>query len=115
MNFYNPEFIRNFIEERKEIIYFAEVGLREDWIATHVPVFIHDTFDFDGIYDVVNESSGIYNVKGSSWATPVMTVYYTSGNCEIVECWKYGEKQVDKLIAKFKKLFASLKGRGDEK
>lgn len=80
-----------------------------------MPVFIHGKFDFDGIYDVVDESVGIYDVKGSSWATPVMKVYYTSGCCEIVECWKYGEKQVDKLITKFKKLFASLKGTGDKK
>lgn len=108
MKFYNPEFIRNFIEERKEIIYFAEVGLREDWIATHVPVFIRGKFDFDGIVD---ESSGIYNVKGSSWATPVMTVYYTSGHYQIVECWIYGEKQVDKLIAKFKKIVCVFEGQ----
>lgn len=115
MKFYNPEFIRNFIEERKEIIYFAEAGLREDWIATHVPVFIHGKFKFDGIYDVVDESSGICNVKGSSWATPVMTVYYTSGRCDIVECWTHGEKTADKFIAKFKKLFAAIKGKGDKR
>lgn len=115
MKFYNPEFIRSFVEERKETIYFVEAGLREDWIATHVPVFIHDTFDFNAIYDVVDESLGLYNVKGSSWATPVMTVYYTSGHCEIVECWKRGEKTANKFIAKFKKLFSAIKGRGGKR
>ena len=98
MKFYNPEFMKNFIEERKEIIYFAEAGLRENWIATHEPVFIHDKFELD-LNDEFVEIDGFV---GSSLATPVMIIYYKSGHYEIVECWKRGKKEVDKFLNKFK-------------
>lgn len=84
MKYYDPKFMRNYIEEHKSEIDYVEAGMAEDWFWT-VDTIYADGIYFIGLYKDTVEIAGI---TGSRWASPMMKVYYPDGTMREVLCYK---------------------------
>ncbi len=90
MKYYDPEFIKHYIDENKERIKSVDVGMREDWYWTAKTIFA------DGKYKKKLNQKRIKlgGVDGSYWATPVMLVVFKDGSTSIVECFLVDGKEM---------------------
>lgn len=85
MKFYNSQFIKQFCEQHKDEIRSVVVGMLEDWICTNETVFFngHMASWFDCNADRIK----VRGISGSTWATPIMVVFYKDGQEEQYECF----------------------------
>ena len=75
---------KQLIEENKDNIESAYLGMSEDWSWTAVAVFKDGEFTMD--LDEQPEIAGI-KIKSSSWATPELRINFKDGNSEEIECF----------------------------
>lgn len=79
-----------FIEQNKENIKEASLGMHEDWFWTAETIFE------DGEYKVNLDDKDltIGGISGSYWATPVMQVEYKDGTIKTYYCHDDGEQGI---------------------
>lgn len=77
------------IEERKESLESASLGMHEDWFWTA------DTVFEDGVYkkDLTDPDLIINGINSSCWATPTLQLMYKDGSDDMIECSK-GEQDM---------------------
>lgn len=80
MKYYDFKKAKQIIEERKESISIAQLGMAEDWFWTANTVFRDGSFIID--LDTVKEICGIF---GSEWATPTLSIVYKDDLEENIE------------------------------
>jgi hypothetical protein len=83
---YDFQKAKRIIEEKKDSIKEASLGMHEDWFWTAITVFEDGEYSID--LDTVEKIAGI---DGSSWATPTLQIEYKDGTEEAVPCYE-GEK-----------------------
>lgn len=80
---------KQLIEENKDNIESAYLGMSEDWSWTAVAVFKDGEFTMD-----LDEQPEIAGIKSSSWATPELRINFKDGNSEEIECLLASQKKV---------------------
>lgn len=78
---------KQLIEESKDNIETAYLGMSEDWSWTAVAVFKDGEFTMD-----LASQPEIAGIKSSSWATPELRINFKDGNSDEIECFT-GESQ----------------------
>lgn len=111
MKKYDTNFIKSYIDERKEEIKSVSCGMREDWSWTEGTVF--EDGEFYSKYNWNEEHISVAGIAGSTWATPVMRVEFKDGRTEIVDCYVDNGEQVSKSQIAEQKAFARATGGMD--
>lgn len=83
---YDFKAAKSIIETHKEDIKSAEIGMEEDWFWTTEIVFEDGEYVID--LDTVERIAGI---NGSDWATPVLRLYFNTGEEKDFEVFKEDE------------------------
>jgi hypothetical protein len=83
---YDFQKAKRIIEEKKDSIKEASLGMHEDWFWTADTVFEDGEHLID--LDTVEKIAGI---DGSYWATPTLQIEYKDGTKEAIPCYE-GEK-----------------------
>lgn len=111
MKFYNSQFIKQFCEQNKDKIDSVDIGMQEDWSWTHVTVFFngHMARGLDWNADRIE----VQGISGSTWATPIMVVFYKDGHHDEIECWTSDGKEAPKEQIERQKAFAAATGGCD--
>lgn len=88
MKYYDYKKAKSLIEENKDNLSTASLGMHEDWFWTA------DTVWMDGEYKVeLIEGLEIDGIDGSKWATPALQLEYKDGSEKMIPCFK-GESDV---------------------
>ena len=113
MKYYNPKFIKQYIEQHRAEIEEVELGMDEDWFWTAETIFE------DGEYSSRRSLDGnritVAGIDGSVWATPIMAVTFKDGRVERVECWTADGKAEDPASIERRKAFAAATGGLDRR
>lgn len=83
MKKYDFKKAKRIIDERKDEIILATLGMLEDFGSTREEVYA----DQAGYFVNLEEINQICGIEGSSWATPVLVLRLKSGKEEIFECF----------------------------
>lgn len=86
MKKYNFQKAKSIIEQNKELLQSAALGMHEDWFWTAIDVFEDGEFTTD--LDTATEIAGL---DGSSWATPVLQLNFKDGTEKMLPCHDLGE------------------------
>ena len=78
-----------FIENNKNNIKAAALGMLEDWFSTAEIIFKDDKF----IVDLDDENLKIAGINGNFWATPILAVNYKDGTGKLYCCCNDGEQE----------------------
>lgn len=83
MKNYDFEKAKRFIDEHKDEILNASLGMDEDWFWTAETIFE------DGEYtvDLLEDGLVILGIEGSYWATPTLEVNYKDGRSVKYDCF----------------------------
>lgn len=87
---------KQFIEENKESIESASMGMHEDWFWTAETIFK----DGEYLVDLEKEDLKIGGISGSYWATPVLQIEYKDGQSKTYHCHDNGEHREPDFNAK---------------
>lgn len=83
MKHYDFKKAKRFIDEHKDEIKEASLGMHEDWFWTAETVFENGEYttnlDADDLL--------IGGIKSSYWATPVLQIEYLDGRTEVYNCF----------------------------
>ena len=79
---------KQFIEDNKENIESARMGMREDWFWTSETIFEDGEFKVN----LDDKDLSIGGINGSYWATPVLQVEYKDGTTKTYHCHDNGEQ-----------------------
>ena len=83
MKYYSTKKIRGFVAKSEKPIESVSVGMKEDWSWTSKEIYAEGKFKVN-----VNEKRlKVAGIEGSTWATPVMSVDYTDGTDETIDCY----------------------------
>lgn len=82
MKTYDYEKAVKLINENKDSIESASLGMHEDWFWTAETVFENGLFTKD-----LNEGTVIGGINGSSWATPTLQLFYPDGSDKMIACY----------------------------
>ncbi|MGV9142028.1 MAG: hypothetical protein ACOC1X_03730 [Promethearchaeota archaeon] len=83
MRNYDFEKAKRIIEEGKEEIVEASMGMMEDWFWTAETVWEEGDYQMD-----LDKIGSIAGLGGSEWATPVIILKYKDGNERMIKCLK---------------------------
>ena len=84
MKYYDPKFIKGYIETHKDEIKEVEVGMREDWSWTSETIYENGEY----LESLDGDQLRVAGIIGSTWATPIMRVRLNEGWTEIINCYK---------------------------
>lgn len=87
MRYYDYEKAKLFIEQHKEEIKEASLGMHEDWWWTAETIFGDGKFTVE-----LNKDTMLGGINGSRWATPVLQVEYKDGTIKTYHCHDNGEQ-----------------------
>lgn len=73
---------KQMIEERKESLQSASLGMHEDWFWTAETIFEEGEFK----KDLDDKNLEIGGITGSHWATPTIQLLFKDGEEEMIEC-----------------------------
>lgn len=73
---------KQIIEENKDSLEVASMGMQEDWFWTGETVWEEGKFTQE-----LNEDTTIGGLQGSSWATPILLMQYKNGVEESLACY----------------------------
>lgn len=79
---YDYKKAKDLIEEEKENIKEASLGMHEDWFWTAETIFADDEFKIN----LEEEGLTIAGIDGSAWATPVLEIEYKDGTIREIKC-----------------------------
>lgn len=88
MKYYDYQKAKNYIEQHKDEIEEASLGMDEDWLWTAETIFEDGKFTVD----LDDENLTIKYIDGSYWATPTLEVRFKNGETEKFNCYK-GESE----------------------
>lgn len=79
---YDFQKAKRIIEENKNRLKMASLGMQEDWFWTAEDVFSESEYTLD-----LESAEMIAGIPGSEWATPVIELEYLDGSREVFECF----------------------------
>lgn len=82
MKSYDIEKAKVIINNKTSILMSASIGLYEDWFWTASTVF--ENFEWT---KEINQGDEIAGLTGSTWATPVVRLFYLDGTDECIPCY----------------------------
>lgn len=82
---YDYQLAKAIIEKEKENISSADLGMHEDWGWTAQEVY-NSTDGFTK--DLDDEDLSIAGINGSTWATPVLQLYYKDDTEKTFKCYE---------------------------
>ena len=85
MKHYNTKFIRKYIKDHKDQIILVKCGMREDWLWSKNTVFENGKFRKG--FNWRRKYLEVAGIAGSTWATPVMEVWFSDNVKQVIECW----------------------------
>jgi hypothetical protein len=86
MKSYDFQKAKLLIEQERDQIQEASLGMYEDWFWTAEEVFN----DQEGFVRDLETVDSIAGISGSSWATPCLRITYRDGNESCIGCFKDG-------------------------
>jgi len=100
MKSYDFKKAKAFIDERKESITNASMGMHEDWFWTAERIFENGQYK----KDLEDDECHIGGITNSYWATPTLEVLYNDGTDAMIPCFvsdgeeiPFGEKVAIKV------------------
>lgn len=75
------------IEENKDKLLSADLGMSEDWYYTAEEIWNGE----DGYVVDLDTAQVIAGINGSAWATPVLRLSFSNGQYQDFECHDNGE------------------------
>lgn len=88
MKYYDYKKAKTYIEQHKDEIAEASLGMEEDWFWTAEAIFKDGKFTVD--LDAAHLQIG--GIDGSYWATPTLEVCFKNGEMKCFNCYK-GESE----------------------
>lgn len=73
---------KQLIEENKDSLYSASLGMHEDWFWTAETVWRDNKF-----VQELNDDSRIGGLQGSNWATPVLQLQFNDETDKMIACF----------------------------
>lgn len=70
------------IEENKNNVTIASLGMKEDWFYTAETIYENNKYEKD--LDTIKQIGGI---DGSCWATPVLHLQFNDDNEKFIDCY----------------------------
>ena len=84
MKYYDYERAKSIIKENKKNgLVEASLGMKEDWYWTGETIWANNKY-----ITKLKENTEIGGIKGSSWATPVLELFYSDETKIILNCYK---------------------------
>lgn len=74
---------KRYIDENREKILYASLGMDEDWWWTAETVFKNGEF----VINLQEKELEIAGISGSSWATPTLEIVFKDGTSEKFNCY----------------------------
>jgi hypothetical protein len=101
MKYYDYERATALIEENKENLQCAYLGMSQDWSWTADEVWSNGEYT-----KILKNDTLIGGINGSSWATPSLKLIYKDGEEDMVPCFKGESEPEDETI--FQRQFTEI-------